>query len=50
MKYKKQGINKIGVIFNLDKHTQPGSHWVALFIDGEKRKFIILIVMEMIFR
>ena len=38
LKYKKQGINKIGVIFNLDKHTQPGSHWVALFIDGEKKK------------
>lgn len=37
-KYKKQGVNKIGVIFNLDKHTEPGSHWVALFIDGEKKK------------
>ena len=23
---------KIGIIFNLDKHTEPGSHWVALFI------------------
>jgi hypothetical protein len=26
-------INKIGVIFNLDKHNLGGSHWVALFID-----------------
>jgi hypothetical protein len=24
---------KIGVIFNLDKHTGPGTHWVSLFID-----------------
>ena len=23
---------KIGIIFNLDKHDQPGSHWVSLFI------------------
>ena len=27
---KKKGKNKIGVIFNLDKHTQSGSHWVAM--------------------
>jgi hypothetical protein len=24
---------KIGIIFNLDKHYQGGSHWVSLFID-----------------
>tara|TARA_B100000035_G_scaffold312685_1_gene324710 strand:+ start:6539 stop:7429 length:891 start_codon:yes stop_codon:yes gene_type:complete len=30
---KKQGKNKIGIIFNLDKHDQPGSHWVSMFID-----------------
>jgi len=24
---------KVGVIFNLDKHDQPGSHWVSLFMD-----------------
>jgi hypothetical protein len=23
----------LGFIFNLDKHTQSGSHWVALFVD-----------------
>lgn len=34
----KKGKNKIGLIFNLDKHTQPGSHWVALFIDIPKEK------------
>ena len=25
-----KGKGKIGVIFNLDKHTQSGSHWVAM--------------------
>ena len=31
--YIDKNINKIGIIFNLDKHTQSGSHWVSLFID-----------------
>lgn len=35
----KQGKRKVGVIFNLDKHNQGGSHWVSLFIDLEE-KFI----------
>jgi len=26
---------KIGIIFNLDKHTGPGTHWVSLFVDFE---------------
>jgi len=26
-----KGKRKLGVIFNLDKHTQPGSHWVAMW-------------------
>ena len=30
---------KIGIVFNLDKHDQSGSHWVSLFIDIEQ-KFI----------
>ena len=34
----KNGKKKIGIIFNLDKHTQPGSHWVALFINTKKNK------------
>lgn len=37
-KYKRNNTQKIGVIFNLDKHTQPGSHWVALYIDLVKHK------------
>ena len=30
---------KIGIIFNSDPHTKSGSHWIALFIDLQK-KFI----------
>jgi len=37
--YKKAKQTKIGIIFNLDKHNQSGSHWVSLFVDLEK-KFI----------
>jgi hypothetical protein len=29
----KQGKTKIGIVFNLDKHDQGGSHWVSLFVD-----------------
>ncbi len=29
----KQGITKVGVIFNLDPHYKGGSHWVSLFIN-----------------
>ena len=32
-KYIKRGIKKIGIIFNLDKHTGPGTHWVSMFVD-----------------
>ena len=30
---KRKGKTKIGVVFNLDRHDQGGSHWVSLFID-----------------
>jgi hypothetical protein len=30
---------KIGIVFNLDKHDQSGSHWVSLYIDI-KHKFM----------
>ena len=30
---KSNGITKIGVVFNLDKHDQDGSHWISLFVD-----------------
>ena len=32
---KQKGKTKIGIIFNLDKHDEPGSHWVCAFIDIE---------------
>ena len=32
-----RGITKIGVIFNTDKHHQPGSHWISLFIDLDRK-------------
>ena len=30
---QKDGINKIGIIHNLDKHNQPGSHWCGSYAD-----------------
>lgn len=35
--FYKRNKCKIGIIFNLDIHTLPGSHWVALFIDTKKK-------------
>jgi hypothetical protein len=34
--YIKRDKFKIGMIFNLDKHYQPGSHWVSLFVNLKK--------------
>jgi hypothetical protein len=31
-----KGKKKLGIIFNLDRHDEPGSHWVSLFVDFEK--------------
>jgi Ulp1 family protease len=28
---------KIGIVFNLDNHTQQGSHWVGFLIDNENK-------------
>ena len=30
---KKKGINKLGIIFNLDEHYKSGSHWVAMYME-----------------
>ena len=27
------GIQKIGIIFNTDKSTEPGKHWISMYID-----------------
>lgn len=35
--YIAKGKHKIGVIFNLDKHDQSGSHWVSLYVDTKNR-------------
>ncbi len=35
-KLYKNGIRKIGIIFNLDKHNQSGSHWIAMMCDMDK--------------
>ena len=31
---KKKKIHKIGIIYNLDISTGPGTHWVAIYIDN----------------
>ena len=36
----RKGKTKIGVIFNLDKHDEPGSHWVSLFINIKKSQIV----------
>ena len=34
------GKTKIGIIYNLDKHDQPGSHWVAAYLDFKKARIL----------
>ena len=34
------GKTKLGVIFNLDEHDEPGSHWVATFFDFTKCRIL----------
>ena len=36
-KYINNNINIIGFIFNLDPHYKSGSHWVALYLDCNKK-------------
>jgi hypothetical protein len=37
-----EGKTKIGIVFNLDTHKKPGSHWVALFINTKKGEIYYL--------
>jgi hypothetical protein len=30
---KSLGKTKLGIVFNLDKHDEPGSHWTSMFLD-----------------
>jgi hypothetical protein len=32
----KNKITKVGIIYNLDPHDKPGSHWVAMYLDLHK--------------
>jgi len=32
-KYIKDNVNKLGAVFNLDRHNESGSHWTSMFID-----------------
>ena len=38
---RKEKINKLGFIFNLDEHWQSGSHWTSLYmnIDGKSKNY-----------
>ena len=35
-KYIKNDIHRVGIVFNLDKYGEPGSHWVSMYIDLAK--------------
>lgn len=39
-KYLAKGKTKFGIVFNLDKHTESGSHWVSLFFDTNEKIII----------
>ena len=36
---KMKGVKIIGTVYNTDKHTQSGSHWICTYIDIEKGIF-----------
>ena len=38
MDLKKKKIHKIGIIYNLDVSTGPGTHWVAVYIDNKNNE------------
>lgn len=38
MGMKKNKINKIGIVYNLDVSSGPGSHWTGLFIDNKNNE------------
>ena len=35
---EKNKINKIGIVYNLDVSSGPGSHWTAVFIDNKNNE------------
>jgi hypothetical protein len=38
MAMKKKNINKVGIIYNLDVSSGPGTHWVAIYIDNKNNE------------
>lgn len=36
---RQRSVKHIGMVLNLDRHDQPGSHWVAVFIDKPRKTF-----------
>lgn len=36
--YKKQGKAQIGIVYNMDTHDGPGTHWTATFIEISSKK------------
>jgi hypothetical protein len=36
-KMEKSGTKKIGIVFNLDEHDEPGSHWICGYIDIDRK-------------
>lgn len=39
-KLLESGKSKIGAVFNLDKHNEPGSHWVSMYADIKKGEIL----------
>ena len=38
MRMKKEGVHKIGIIYNTDISTRDGEHWIAVYIDNKKNE------------
>jgi len=36
--YLNKQITRMGAVYNIDKHDEPGSHWVASYIDHNKKE------------
>lgn len=34
--YVEKKITKLGIVFNLDKHDESGSHWVSMYVDMDR--------------
>lgn len=39
-KLMKEGIKKIGIIFNTHPHNKSGEHWISMFINIEKKNIL----------